>query len=86
MYKVTLEKLIEGKATKADIDNMLKWEPYMKLNRCGLGQTAMNPIVTTIKNFRNLYDGKIKVTDDKFNPTFDLDAAVKDYDAVTGNK
>ena len=85
MYKVTLEKLIEGKAVKADIENMLKWEPYMKLNRCGLGQTAMNPIVTTIKNFRGLYDAKIKVTDDKFSPTFDLDAAVKDYDAATGN-
>ena len=54
----------------------------MKKNRCGLGQTAMNPIVTTINNFRGLYEQRIKAGDGRFNPAFDLAAAVKDYDAA----
>ena len=57
----------------------------MKRNRCGLGQTALNPIVTTLKNFRGLYDQRIKAGDDRFEPAFDLAAAVRDYDrAVAG--
>jgi len=52
----------------------------MKRNRCGLGQTAMNPIVTTINNFRSLYERRIEIGDARFNPAFDLPAAVKDYD------
>jgi len=79
-YKKTLEKLLHGYATKADIDAMLSWESMMKKNRCGLGQTAMNPVVTTIKNFRNLYNGLIKITDDSIKPSFDEKAATKDYE------
>ncbi len=79
MYKKSVEKLLRGYATKADIDAMLSWEAVMKKNRCGLGQTAMNPAVTTIKNFRKLYDSMIKITDDSIKPSFDEEAAVKDY-------
>ncbi len=86
MYKIALEKLLNGKGTKKDIDNMLAWEPYMKKNRCGLGQTAMNPIVSTIKNFGNKYEKLVKAGGEKFNPAFSLEEAVTDYDTRVGNK
>ncbi|HPD19019.1 MAG TPA: NADH-ubiquinone oxidoreductase-F iron-sulfur binding region domain-containing protein, partial [Candidatus Goldiibacteriota bacterium] len=60
IYKRTIEKIINGKGTKKDVENLLTWSSFMKNNRCGLGQTAMNPTVTTIKNFRELYDKKVK--------------------------
>jgi [NiFe] hydrogenase diaphorase moiety large subunit len=80
MYKETLEKVINGKAVKQDLDNMTAWGAVMKKNRCGLGQTAMNPVVTTIKNFRPLYESKITITDESINAGFNLEEAVKDYD------
>lgn len=79
-----MEWVIAGKARKTDLDAMVSWTDIMKKNRCGLGQTAMNPIISTIKNFRELYDKKIKAGDDRFNPVFDLKAAVADYESIVG--
>jgi NADH:ubiquinone oxidoreductase subunit F (NADH-binding) len=79
IYKKTIEKIINGKATKKDVENLLKWSSFMKNNRCGLGQTAMNPTVTTIKNFRELYDKKVKDNGD-FVTEFDEKTAIIDYE------
>ncbi len=73
-----LQKIMDGKGVKADIDELYEWGNYMKqVNRCGLGQTAANPILTTIENFRPLYDSLIK-TDDDFVSTFNMEKAVAD--------
>lgn len=75
--KNTLEKIIAGKGTKTDLDNLEKWSKTMKpLNRCGLGQTASNPILTSIKNFRDKYE-KLLVADSAIYK-FDMDASVKE--------
>ncbi len=79
MYKVMMDKVISGKATKAEVDAMVSWTPIMKKNRCGLGQTAMNPIVTTVKNFRKLYDEKTKNNSETVSPAFNIEDAVADY-------
>ena len=75
--KDTLEKIIAGKGTKEDLANLEKWGKTMKpLNRCGLGQTAANPILTSIKNFRDKYE-KLLVADSNIYK-FDMDASVKE--------
>jgi [NiFe] hydrogenase diaphorase moiety large subunit len=54
-------------------------------NRCGLGQTALNPVTSTIRNFKPLYEARLAAGDGRFVPSFDLAAAVRDYDeAVKG--
>ena len=45
------------------------------VNRCGLGQTAANPIITTIENFRSLYDDLVE-TDQEYLSTFNMEEAV----------
>jgi len=80
-----MEWIIAGKARKTDLDAIVSWADIMKKNRCGLGQTALNPVVSTIKNFYELYDKKINKSDDRFNPVFDLKKAVADYDAIFEN-
>lgn len=80
MSKLILERIIEGRGTEEDIQNFIKWFSIMKKNRCGLGQSALNPIVTTIENFRTLYSSKIKAGNKMLNPVFDLKKAVADYD------
>ena len=84
MYKITLEKILSGHGRMKDLTDMLSWSTMMAANRCGLGQTAANPILTTIKNFRHLYENRITETDDNFVSAFDLSKAVKDYCSVTG--
>jgi [NiFe] hydrogenase diaphorase moiety large subunit len=85
MAQRVMEQIVAGKGTPTDLARFVEWASIMKKNRCGLGQTALNPIITTLRNFKPLYDRRIAVGDDRFMPTFDLAAAVRDYDeAVKG--
>ena len=82
MAQVVLERIIAGRGTAEDVERLRSWQKIMKNNRCGLGQTALNPITTTIQNFRSLYDGRLAQGDPRFVPSFDLAAAVRDYDVA----
>ena len=63
---------------------MEAWGKTIKaMSRCGLGQTSPNPILTTIQNFREMYESKVN-RNEPFLPEFDLAEAVKDASAVTG--
>lgn len=77
LLKKKLDKILRGKGVFKDIDDMLEWGSYMKVNRCGLGQTAANPVISSIRNFRDLYKEKI-LTNDDFVDTFDLAKATQE--------
>ncbi len=51
-----LTKITDGKGTLEDIDKMEELCYYIKANSlCGLGQTAPNPVLSTLKYFRDEY-------------------------------
>ncbi len=51
-----LEKITSGKGTLEDIDKLEELAYYIKQNSlCGLGQTAPNPVLATLKFFRDEY-------------------------------
>ena len=51
-----LEKITSGKGTIEDIDKLEELAHYIKENSlCGLGQTAPNPVLSTLKFFRDEY-------------------------------
>ena len=51
-----LEKITSGKGTLEDLDKMEELCYYIKANSaCGLGQTAPNPVLATLKFFRDEY-------------------------------
>ena len=51
-----LEKITDGKATLEDLDKLEELCNYIKENSlCGLGQTAPNPVLATLKFFRDEY-------------------------------
>lgn len=56
-----LEKITSGKGEMADIERLKKIAFTMKQSSlCGLGQTAPNPILTTLKYFEDEYIAHIK--------------------------
>ncbi|MBI4287394.1 MAG: FAD-dependent oxidoreductase [Chloroflexi bacterium] len=56
-----LENITRGRAAMADIDRLGKMAQMIKDTAlCGLGQTAPNPILTSIKYFRPEYEEHIK--------------------------
>ena len=51
-----LTKITEGKGTLEDLDRMEELCNYIKQNAlCGLGQTAPNPVLSTLRYFRDEY-------------------------------
>ena len=51
-----LEKITDGRGTLEDIDKMEELCYYIKDNAlCGLGQTAPNPVLSTLRYFRDEY-------------------------------
>ncbi|HSV96228.1 MAG TPA: NAD(P)H-dependent oxidoreductase subunit E [Spirochaetota bacterium] len=72
-----LEKVMDGHGTMADIKELESWCLTVKsMSRCGLGQTSPNPIQTTLKNFREIYEAKVR-KDVDYATEFDLSRAVK---------
>lgn len=82
VLKNKLEKILDGKGIKQDIDEMKEWCRILKASRCGLGQTAANPILSSIKNFRHLYENKIQ-QDKDFDSGFDLNESIKEACEIT---
>ena len=57
----TLDKLSKGKATQADLDNMIiMGEAMKKAALCGLGQTAPNPVLSSMKYFPEDYRAHVE--------------------------
>ncbi len=55
-----LEKISKGQASKEDIDTLQQIANAMqKASLCGLGQTAPNPVLSTLRFFRKEYESKV---------------------------
>lgn len=56
-----LTKITKGQATMEDLDKLEELCYYIKDNSlCGLGQTAPNPVLSTLRYFRDEYEAHIK--------------------------
>ena len=56
-----LTRITEGEGKEGDIEKLLELSVQIKENSlCGLGQTAPNPVLTTIKYFRDEYEAHIR--------------------------
>ena len=56
-----LNRIVEGKGTMEDLDKLEELAQGIKATAlCGLGQTAPNPVLATLKFFRNEYEAHIK--------------------------
>ena len=56
-----LEKITSGNATMEDLDKMEQLCYYIKNNSlCGLGQTAPNPVLSTLRYFKDEYIAHVK--------------------------
>ncbi len=55
-----LERICAGDGEPGDIERLEQWSKYIvKGSLCGLGQGATNPVLTTIKHFRDEYEAHI---------------------------
>ncbi|MFH0893742.1 MAG: NAD(P)H-dependent oxidoreductase subunit E [Bacteroidota bacterium] len=76
VLKNKLEKIIDGHGIMSDITEIESWATMLrKVTRCGLGQTSAQPVLTTVQNFRPLYETLVDKSKDYIS-TFDMAASV----------
>jgi NADH:ubiquinone oxidoreductase subunit F (NADH-binding)/(2Fe-2S) ferredoxin/Pyruvate/2-oxoacid:ferredoxin oxidoreductase delta subunit len=84
MYEI-LERITEGKGEEGDVEKLETLASTIKkTSLCGLGQTAPNPVLSTIRYFRDEYQAHI---DDHRCPALACDALIAyvvDPDTCTG--
>ena len=87
LLKKKLEDIVNGKGTPEDLEYLEKLGNTVKTaSRCGLGQTSPNPILTSIKNFKPVYQKLLNPIKDGINPTFDISKALGPCEAITERK
>jgi [NiFe] hydrogenase diaphorase moiety large subunit len=85
VMKIKLQKILDGHGVRHDIDDLLSWGKTIKVSRCGLGQTAANPVLSSILNFRHLYEQYVQAMAD-YDNVFDLEKSVQDANKFVGRK
>ncbi len=87
LLKERLVKIQNGQGQPEDLSYLQDLGETIKVtSRCGLGQTSANPVLTTLKNFRDQYESLVKESAEGLQPSFDLQAAVSDAATVTGRQ
>ena len=83
MLRTTMDKIAEGHGTAYDLAEIEKLDQVLHMSaHCGLGHTACNPTLDTMKRFPAAYERRLKSLD--FEPAFDLDGALARARAMTG--
>jgi len=71
-----LAKIVDGHGSAGDVVALEELCALVKnYSHCGLGQTAANPIISTLARFPELYQSRLKNI--SYEPGFDLDAALE---------
>ena len=82
-----LQEIRAGLGSAADLEYLQELGETVKLSsRCGLGQTSPNPFLTSLMNFREIYEEKLKREEDGLLATFDIHTALRDASAIAGRE
>ena len=76
LLKKQFDKIHSGHGSAGDIKELRDIAKLIKdTSHCGLGQSAAEPILTTLERYPNLYERQIK-QQHSFDPVFDLDGSL----------
>jgi len=76
LLRQQLDKIVDGHGSAGDVVALEELCQLVKTHsHCGLGQTAANPVLTTLERYPELYQSQLKLI--SYEPGFDLDAALE---------
>jgi [NiFe] hydrogenase diaphorase moiety large subunit len=83
MLVAAMDKIHAGNGTQHELREMNRLNRVLLMSaHCGLGHTACNPILDTLKRFRPAYERKLRSLE--FTPSFDVDGALGRARQMTG--
>jgi [NiFe] hydrogenase diaphorase moiety large subunit len=85
LLKQGMERVVAGRATLADLASTEALaNTVVRMSRCGLGQTAPNPILTTMRGFPELYEARLAAA--AFEPLVTLGDALREAVEIQGRQ
>ncbi|MDD4880646.1 MAG: NAD(P)H-dependent oxidoreductase subunit E [Gallionellaceae bacterium] len=83
MQNALMDKIAHGMGTRHDLEELAKLDRVLQgASHCGLGHSACNPVLDTLKRFRPAYERRLQSL--YFRPAFDLDGALAEARRMTG--
>ncbi|BCB27802.1 hypothetical protein SKTS_26880 [Sulfurimicrobium lacus] len=83
LQKKIMDKIAGGHGTPADLEELKHLGGILgSMSHCGLGHSAANPVLDTLKKFPGTFERKLKAL--AFEPAFDLDGALETARKITG--
>jgi [NiFe] hydrogenase diaphorase moiety large subunit len=83
MLQATLDKIHDGHGTRHELREVARLnEVLASTAHCGLGHTACNPVLDSLKRFRPAWERRMHSLE--FTPAFDLDGALARARRMTG--
>jgi [NiFe] hydrogenase diaphorase moiety large subunit len=83
LLRMNLEKILAGRGALADVAALeALGNTVARTSRCGLGQTAANPILSTLRNFPQAYEARLRP--DPFLPRATLEEALAEAIEIRG--
>ena len=83
LLKNELDKICAGHGTAGDLVELTGLCNLIKrTSHCGLGQTAANPVLSTLERYPEVYEARLKAI--SFQPGFDLDGELEIARQLTG--
>jgi len=78
LLRERIGKIMRGQGAPADLDYLQGLGRTMKATaRCGLGQTSANPVLSTLRHFRGLYEALVRDEQPGLRRSFSLKAALE---------
>ena len=83
MLRGIMAKIARGRGSLHEIEEMSQLNRVLQMSaHCGLGHTACNPLIDTLKRFRPAFERRLQSL--RFAPDFDLDSALAAARRATG--
>jgi [NiFe] hydrogenase diaphorase moiety large subunit len=83
LLKSRIERVRSGEGSPSDLAYLQKLgESVKRMSRCGLGQTSPNPILSTLKHFRPVYNALVRENKSGFQKSFHIMRAVENASQI----
>jgi [NiFe] hydrogenase diaphorase moiety large subunit len=80
-----MDRIVAGRGEAADLEYLRELgESVRTTSRCGLGQTAPNPVLSTLERFPEAYEPRMAKTGGGLRPSFDIQPALEEARRITG--
>jgi [NiFe] hydrogenase diaphorase moiety large subunit len=87
LLKSRIERIRAGECAPADLlDLQALAESVKRMSRCGLGQTSPNPVLSTLRNFRPVYNALVRENKSGVQKSFHIMQAVEAASQIAGRR